>query len=224
MSYGTGTVPCSDSASSAQASSGITRSPGRRLGSLNAVAVWLSTCPPCGRAPISIRQDSGIIPVIAGSVTVRFASALLVVAIIAAALAGSAQAALFFFFRPTAARPGEQVTIRAAGTPVSFSSRQRSKPLLPPIRLYLVRNAVAERIKSRRDRRLHYIGQIVLDKSARGLKTFTVPRLPAGSYAVAYVCPSCARYSFGRTFFVVGVGADVVPRYRPLMLLRIQTR
>lgn len=159
-----------------------------------------------------------------GARTVRRISILLIAVTVAAFLPGSAQAALFFLFRPTVARPGEQVTIRAAGTPVTFSSRQRSKPLLPPIRLYLVRNAVAEKIKSPRDRRLHFIGQIVLDKGGRGIKTFTVPRLPAGSYAVAYVCPGCARYSFGRTFFVARVGADVVPRYRPLMLLRIQAR
>jgi hypothetical protein len=169
------------------------------------------------------RSDSGIIPVIAGSATVRFASALLVAVTIAAALADSAQAELFFLFRPTAAHPGEQVTIRAAGTPLNFSSGQRSTPLLPPIRLYLVRNAVAAAIKSPRDRRLHHLGPIVLDRNARGLKTFTVPRLPPASYAVAYVCPSCARYSFGRTFFVARVDADVLPRFRPLMLLRIQT-
>jgi hypothetical protein len=95
---------------------------------------------------------------------------------------------------------------------------------LPPIRLYLVRNAVAAKVKTPGDRRLRYIGQIVLDKGARGIRTFTVPPLSAGSYAVANVCPSCGRYSFGRTFFVAHVGADVVPRYRPLMLLRIQTR
>ncbi len=53
------------------------------------------------------------------------------------------------------------------------------------------------------------------------MTSFTVPHLDPDLYAVAGVCPGCARYSNGRTFFVLHVDENIVPRYRPFMLLRV---
>ena len=150
---------------------------------------------------------------------------MLATAVVAAVLAGGALAALFFLFNPTAAKPGDRVALRTPGTPLNFNVRKRGvKPLQRPIRLYLVSNAVAGEVFSPNDRRLHYVGSIVLDKRGRGVLRFTVPELTPGSYAVAGVCMQCARYSFGRTFFVLHVTENVTPQWRPLMLLRIEAR
>ncbi len=92
-----------------------------------------------------------------------------------------------------------------------------------PIRLYLVANAVAGEVLSPSDPRLHYIGSMALDRRGRGLLRFTVPDLVPDTYAVAGLCIQCARYSSGRTFFVLHVSEqDIAPRWRPLMLLRIE--
>jgi hypothetical protein len=145
----------------------------------------------------------------------------LVAAFAAAATADSARSALFFFFEPTMAKPGDRVTIRIAGTPHGFRPSQRVRPLQRPMRLYLVPNGLADDVRSRFDARIHFIGLLRPDKSGRGLLTFSVPALESGSYAAAVWCPSCARYSGGRTFFALGVGPGTVARYRPLMLLRV---
>lgn len=141
---------------------------------------------------------------------------------VAAATAGSARAALFFLFKPAYAKPGERVTVRMGGTPESFIASQRQRPFGPPIRLYLVSNAVAPRVRSRLDARLHFIGTLVPDRRGHGILSFGVPPLGTGSYAVAAWCPGCARYSRGRTFSVLHVDENIVPRYRPLMLLRVE--
>lgn len=151
---------------------------------------------------------------------------MLATAAVAAVLAGGALAALFFLFNPTAAKPGDRVSLRTPGTSLNFNVRKQGvKPLQPPIRLYLVSNAAAENVSSPSDPRLHSIGSIVLDKRGRGVLRFTVPELAPDSYAVAGICIQCARYSSGRTFFVLNVTArDIAPQWRPLMLLRVQAR
>jgi hypothetical protein len=142
--------------------------------------------------------------------------------VIAAALANGAAGALFFLFKPTSAEVGDRVSLRTPGTSAGFDVRRRgSRPLQRPIRLFIVSNAIAAEVRSRHDPRLHPIGSIVLDKRGRGALQFTVPRLKPGSYAVAGICRPCARYSFGRTFFVLNVGKGIAPKWRPLMLLRI---
>jgi hypothetical protein len=90
------------------------------------------------------------------------------------------------------------------------------------MRLYLVPNAVAAEVRTRFDPRLHFIGTIVPDARGRGLLSVALPALDADSYAAAVWCPRCARYSRGRTFFVLRVNQSVAARYRPLMLLRIE--
>jgi hypothetical protein len=152
---------------------------------------------------------------------VTLAALVLAAALLTAPSVQGARSALFFFFQPTAAKPGDRVTVRTAPTPVTFGAGQRVGPLGRPYRLYLVRNDAGEKIRSRLDPRLHFVGSLIPDARGRGTLTFTVPPLDSGSYAAAVWCPSCARYSRGRTFFVLGVGAKTVTRYRSLMLLRV---
>ena len=153
----------------------------------------------------------------------RLTAVLFATAIVAAVFAGIASAALFFIFAPTSAKPGDRVSVRTPRTPLSFNVRKRgAKPLQRPIRLYLVSNAVAGDVVSADDARLHYIGSIVLDRKGRGVLRFRVPNLAPDGYAVAGICMQCARYSSGQTFFVLHVADDVVPRWRPLMLLRVE--
>ena len=154
---------------------------------------------------------------------IRLTAFVLATAVVAAVFAGGALAALFFVFSPTAATPGDRVSVRTPGTPPSFNVRKRGlKPLQRPIRLYLVSNAIADDVSSPNDPRLHSIGSIVLDRRGRGVLRFTVPEIAPDSYAVAGVCVQCARYSAGRTFFVLHVTErDIAPQWRPLMLLRV---
>lgn len=140
---------------------------------------------------------------------------------IAAARPDGAQSALFFFFEPTTATPGDRVTVRTGGTPRGFQPNQRAGSLRREMRLYLVRNAVADKVRARHDSRLHFIGSLRPDYRGRGVLTFPVPPLDSGSYAAAVWCPECARSSFGRTFFVLGVHPRTVNRFRRLMLLRV---
>jgi hypothetical protein len=151
----------------------------------------------------------------------RFRLAIVVVVVgIGAALPARAAGALFFFFRPTAAGPGDHVWIRTAGSPVHFKPLRRGSPL----RIYLVRNAIAANVTKRSDDKLAYVGTLRIDKNGRGSLRFTVPRVRSGAYAAAVWCPICARYSFGSTFFTIPVGPMTVARYRPLMLLNVRSR
>jgi hypothetical protein len=133
----------------------------------------------------------------------RLAGSILAAAVLAAVLVSSASGALFFLFKPTVAKPGDRVTVRLGGTSSGFTLAKRVKPFKPPIRIYLVRNGVADNVRTRFDRRLHFIGQIVPDKNTHGSLTFSLPPLDSGAYVAAAWCPGCARYSAGRTFFVV---------------------
>jgi hypothetical protein len=183
------------------------------------VAAWASVreCHPTRRR---VTISAAVHPLI------RLTAFVLATAVVAATLAGSALAALFFVFSPTAATPGDRVSLRTPGTPPSFNVRKRGvKPLQRPIRLYLVSNAIADDVSSPTDPRLHYVGSIVLDRRGRGVLRFIVPEIPADSYAVAGVCVQCARHSAGRTFFVLYVTErDIAPHWRPLMLLRVAAR
>ena len=132
----------------------------------------------------------------------RFGVLTLVVSIAAAIVISSAQAALFFLFEPTAASANEMVTVRLGGTPASFTLHQREEPFEPAIRLYLVPRGAAEKVRSRFDPRLHFVGAIVPDRKFRGVLTFRAPPLDTGRYALAAWCPGCAANSLGRTFFV----------------------
>lgn len=88
--------------------------------------------------------------------------------------------------------------------------------------MYLVPNRLADEVHNRFDARLHFIGSLVPDRNGRGVLTFTVPALDTDDYAAAAWCPACAQYSFGRTFSILRVREDTAPRYRPLMLLRVE--
>jgi hypothetical protein len=85
-----------------------------------------------------------------------------------------------------------------------------------------VRNETAARVKTRFDARLFYIGTLRMDTNGRGILRFTAPPLDSASYAVAAWCPVCATYSRGRKFSTIAVDASIVPRYRPLMLLKVR--
>jgi hypothetical protein len=154
----------------------------------------------------------------------RLAILVLAAGAVTLAAAVCANAALFFLFKPTSAEPGDHVTVRTAGTPASFKPVRRRQRFSHPIRIYLVRNDTADKVHSRFDSRLTGVGAMLTDTNVRGILAFTVPRLHAGSYAVAAWCPDCGAYSKGRTFFTLPVGDWIAPRYRRLMLLRIVPR
>ena len=138
----------------------------------------------------------------------------------AAILVSSAQAALFFLFKPTTADAGGYVSVRLGGTPASFTLADRERPFRNGIRIYLVPSDVAGEVRSRFDQRLHFVGRIVPDRNGHGVLRFRVPPLDTGAYAVAAWCPECARYSFGRSFFVQTVPR--VSRSRRWMGLRVR--
>jgi hypothetical protein len=118
--------------------------------------------------------------------------------------------ALFATFAPTHAAPGDRVTVRLAGGPPAAGSEA--------IRVFLVPNAVASSVRSPTDARLRFLGAFAGGKSRID---FTVPRdVAADTYTLAYDCPSCARYSFGRTFFSETVTArNTAASFRPRVTL-----
>jgi hypothetical protein len=138
----------------------------------------------------------------------------------AAVVVSSAHAALFFLFKPTTADTGDFASVRLGGTPAGFTLADRERPLRNGIRVYLVPTDVAGDVRSRFDKRLHFVGRSVPDRNGRGVLRFRVPPVDTGSYAVAAWCPQCARNSFGRTFFVQTVPR--VSRYRRWMGLRVR--
>lgn len=152
----------------------------------------------------------------------RFGVFVLAAAVVAAIVASSASAALFFLFKPTTAQTGDLVTVRLGGTRAGFTLDERERPLRNGIRVYLVPNWIAGEIRSRMDPRLHFIGRIVPDRSSRGVLSFRVPPLDTGAYAVAAWCPGCARYSRGRSFFVLPVPSGGAGRFRHLQLLHVR--
>jgi hypothetical protein len=150
----------------------------------------------------------------------RLAVLTLIGAVVAGSAAVRADAALFFLFSRASAAPNDRVALRVGGTPAEFTARQRVKPLAR-VRVYLFRNALIRDVRSRFDRRLAYVGTVVLDRNGHGVPvTFSLPPLDAGDYALAYWCPSCAAYSRGRTFFVQDVREFVEP-YRSQALLHV---
>lgn len=150
----------------------------------------------------------------------RRALVLAAVLVTAAAFAATANGALFFLFRPAAATAGNVVTVRLGGTPAAFTLADRQRPFRKPMRLYVAPSAVAAEVRSRFDRRLHFVGALVPDRDGRGVLTFRVPPLDSGAYVVAAWCPECARTSFGKTFFVQTVPR--VSRYRRSLGLRVR--
>ncbi|HEU5490189.1 MAG TPA: hypothetical protein VFU84_05290, partial [Gaiellaceae bacterium] len=141
-------------------------------------------------------------------------------AVLAAVAASSASAALFFLFEPTAAKPGDVVTIRTGGTPASFTARHRKQPLQRPVRVYLVPSDIAGEVRGRFDPRISFVGSLVPDQDTHGLLSFRAPPLDTGAYAVAAWCPGCATYSRGETFFVLAPAKS--SRYRKQMTLRLE--
>jgi hypothetical protein len=141
--------------------------------------------------------------------------------VLVAALAGAAHSAFFLLFRPTAATSGDRVVVRLAGTPATFTLDRRVKPLRPAMRVYLVPSEIAKTVRSRFDLRISFVGELVPDRNAHGLLTFTVPPLDTADYVAAVWCPGCAAPSSGRTFFVLSVDESVRPRFRPLMSLHV---
>jgi hypothetical protein len=152
----------------------------------------------------------------------RLGPLVLAFSVVAAATAPTARSSLFFLFSPTSAHPGEQVVVRTGGTPQGFRLSDRVRGRQQPIRLYLIPNAIADEVGTRDDPRLTPVGTLVPDKNGHGILTFRVPALKGGSYAAAAWCPGCAEYSSGRTFVTLRVSEGIVPRFRRLMLLRVE--
>jgi hypothetical protein len=154
----------------------------------------------------------------------RLGVLVLALSVAAAVTAPESHSALFFLFRPTTAKPGDWVAIRTGGTPANFEPAGRIAPFQPPVRVYLVRDAVAASVHSRFDPRLHFIGSLVADARGRGILAFRVPPLDPDPYAVAAWCPGCAPYSRGETFFTLPVDdrRDIVARFRTQMVLHVK--
>lgn len=126
-------------------------------------------------------------------------------------------------FGSARAEPGDVITVGTVNTPTRFRPAQRIRPLQRPIRIYLVSNAVGTTIPTPDDRRLHYVASLVRDSRGRGLVSFAVPPLDAGTYAVAGWCPACDPKRPRRAFFVQQVGEGASSRLRQRMLLRVET-
>jgi hypothetical protein len=122
----------------------------------------------------------------------------------------------FFLFSRSSAKPGDRVTVRSNGTPRDFSPQQGIGLFQKPIRLYLVANTAARKVRSRFDSRVFFIGVITLDSRGRGMLTFSVPPLASDSYAIAGWCFQCG-------FFVQAAGVEVSPRYRRQAFLRVSS-
>lgn len=144
--------------------------------------------------------------------------ALLGVAVAALATPANAGATDFFLFDRSSAAANDRVTVRTGSTPRDFALSERVKPFRLSIRLYLVRNELAPQVRSRFDSRLHFVGSIVSDRNGRGLLTFSVPPLDAGTYTIAYWC--CAHIRHRRTFAVQDVD-EFTERYRSQALLTV---
>ena len=88
-----------------------------------------------------------------------------------------ARASLVLVFDQTTAAPNDRIAVRTSTTPKDFGPGQRVKPLQQPVRVYLVRADVAGEIRSRLDRRLHFIGSFVPDRTGRGMVRLSTPPL-----------------------------------------------
>ena len=140
----------------------------------------------------------------------------LVAALLALALAAPAGAAEFFLFDPNLASPGDRVTV-SSGTAGSETS-----PVA--LTLYLVRNDVADDVATVGDPRLVRLGVIRIGRRGNGSLSFVVPPLAKGAYTVAYRrigrCPHSG--ICGGPFYSATVGEQIVARYRPRMVLRVE--
>lgn len=103
--------------------------------------------------------------------------ALAAAALVALAAPANAGAALFVLFDRPSAAPNDRMTVRTGHTPKDFILSRGVKPFQRAVRIYLVRNDVAARVRSRLDSRLNFVGSITPDKNGRGLLTFSVPPL-----------------------------------------------
>jgi hypothetical protein len=112
----------------------------------------------------------------------RFAGVLAVCIATVSATAGAEPAltAPRFSLSTAVALPGEEVTARVTG---------RSGHFRRSIRLYLVPEGAALKVRSRLDQRLTFVGTFTPKRTA---VSFTVPPLEPGLYALAYWCRGCA--------------------------------
>jgi hypothetical protein len=153
--------------------------------------------------------------------TARMAIVILIAAVVVVATPASSSAAFFFLLDDTSAAPNERVTVRTGSTPPNLSAKHLAKPFGRPIRLYVLKTDSAAAVRSRFDSRVHFVGSLVPDRRQRGILTFSVPPLDAGTYTLAFWCPACAPYSRARSFFVQEVD-QFAPRYRSRALLQIE--
>jgi hypothetical protein len=134
----------------------------------------------------------------------------------ALAQSGTGRAADLFIFDSRAASPGDRVTVKSA------TAGSETTPVR--LVLYLVRNEIADTVRSPRDRRLIRLGVIAVDNRGRGSLSFVVPDVDGGAYVLAHrrIGPCGHRGICGAPFYAASVGDDIIPRYRPLMTLRVE--
>jgi hypothetical protein len=162
-----------------------------------------------------------------GRSTLRRSILLLTFLVSTAITAPQAQSAVFFLLSPTTAKPGDPVVLRSPGTPEGFRNSSRLKPFQRPLRIYLVRDAIADDVKSPADPRLVFIGNFVGGQNGRGVLRFTVPKLPAGTYTTAWYrsWPCDIVGVCGPKFSTLGPiegRTDLLPQYAPKLVLHVQ--
>jgi hypothetical protein len=121
---------------------------------------------------------------------------LLGLAVVACTAAAGATEPQRFALSATSAAQGDAVELRFRGAATRPSTTTR---------LYLVSVADAVSVRSRVDRRLHFVGTIA--SSPRARRVFTVPPLDPGIYALAYWCRGCLAHG-------VKVAVERSPRLR----------
>lgn len=123
---------------------------------------------------------------------------------VAAALAAPAGAALWLLFSQTTATPGDEVAVHTAGGAFTAWVRSGALRKAPPLRLFLVRAELADRINGIGDRRLIDLGRLTVDRRGVGSARFRVPNVRPGDYDVLLRCTLCAPRSAGRTLMPAG--------------------
>ena len=112
----------------------------------------------------------------------------ILIAIAALAAAGiwavAAHAAVRLVFSQPAAEPEDSVSLRTVGGTLP-------QPRRGPARVFLVREADVDSVRSVRDRRLTLLGRTTVDRRGVGRLRFRTPNLPPGNYESVLHCPSC---------------------------------
>src|SRR6266542_4012914 len=122
---------------------------------------------------------------------------LLTAGLIVLILAAPSEASLYLLFEPTGAPPGAVVRGHTVGRGAFATPLQR-------LSVYLAPANAANSMDLLDDPRLVPVGILEVDGSGNGTITFVVPDVRPGQYVTFVLCPSCARFSAGRSLLPAG--------------------